>query len=77
MLVENIVQAISRDCMAEAMLRCNAAGYPVVLSVHDEVVSEAGAGSVEEFEGLITQVPKWGAGLPIACEGWRGVRYHK
>lgn len=39
-LVENIIQAISRDCLAESMLRLEAAGIPIVFHVHDEVICE-------------------------------------
>jgi DNA polymerase len=79
-LVENIVQALSRDLMAGALERCEE--HPVyipVLSVHDELVAEApmGTGDVKEFEALTAVVPKWAAGMPIAAEGWRGMRYRK
>ena len=49
-LVENIVQATARDCLAEAMLRIDKAGYKIVMHVHDEVVIEAptGFGSLKE-----------------------------
>jgi DNA polymerase len=79
-IVENEVQAIARDFMAAAMVRCEASGiYEVVLTVHDEIVAEAdlGVGSVRAFESLLTELPPWGAGCPIAAEGWRGLRYHK
>lgn len=79
-LVENIVQAISRDIMAHALLQCEAGGiYTPVLSVHDEVVAEAkiGQGDVHEFEQLLTACPKWAQGCPIGAEGWKGMRYRK
>jgi DNA polymerase len=80
MLVENVTQAVARDIMAEAILRCEEQGrYRVILSVHDELIAEADrrTGSVEEFESLLTTLPEWADGLPIAAEGWVGTRYHK
>ncbi|MCC2626581.1 MAG: polymerase [Thermomicrobiales bacterium] len=76
---ENVVQAIARDIMAEAKLRARAAGYPTILTVHDELVAEvpAGFGDVKEFEQILTRLPGWATGLPIAAEGWRGHRYRK
>jgi len=76
-LVENATQAVARDVMAEAMLRVDAAGYPPVLTIHDEVVSERAGGSVAEFEDLMVQPPAWAGGLPIAAEAWSGPRYRK
>lgn len=80
MLVENIVQAISRDLMAAALLRCEVSGiYTPILSVHDEVIAEAplGVGSVEQFEALLTELPPWAKGCPVGAEGWKGTRYRK
>lgn len=79
-LVENIVQAIARDIMAEAMMRCEESGrYVPVLSVHDELIAEGPLteGSVHEFERLVSECPRWASGLPIAAEGWSGFRYRK
>ena len=76
---ENIVQAIARDLLVEAMLRIEAAGYPIVLHVHDEIVCEVpiGFGSTEEFTRLMTRKPAWALELPIAASAWTGPRYCK
>lgn len=79
-LTENIVQAVARDILVAAMLRVEAAGYPVVLHVHDEIVSEIphGHGSIEEFEALMAQREEWFSGWPIRVSGgWRGQRFRK
>jgi DNA polymerase len=78
-LTENIVQALCRDIMAEAMIRVEAAGYPIILTVHDEIISEVrkGFGSLEEFNALLSQRPKWADGFPITADGWRSKRYRK
>lgn len=79
-LVENIVQAISRDIMADAMLRCEQSGtYQPVLSVHDELIAEAADndGDVAQFERLLTECPPWATGCPIEASGWAGFRYKK
>lgn len=80
-LTENIVQAIARDFMAEAMLRIEAAGaWQIVLSVHDELAAERDLKArvgLKEFKLLMEQIPSWGEGCPIAVEGWSGERYRK
>lgn len=79
-LVENVVQAMARDLMAEAMLRLEAAGYPVVLTVHDEIMAERkkhSGGSLAEFKALMEVVPIWSPGMPIKVSGFVDVRYHK
>ncbi len=79
LLAENVTQAVSRDVMVDGMFRVEEAGYPVVLTVHDEVLSEheVGFGSVDEFSTLLSVNPPWADGLPIAAAGWRGTRYRK
>jgi DNA polymerase len=76
---ENIVSGIARDLLAAAMLRVEAAGYLIVLHVHDELVCEVpnGFGSTEEFTRLMTRKPAWALELPIAASAWTGARYCK
>ena len=79
-LVENINQATCRDLLRFACINLERAGYPVVLHVYDEIVSEIpeGWGSIEEFERIVTTPPEWAREWPIkAPGGWRAKRYRK
>lgn len=79
LIVENIVQAVARDILVEAMMRAEARGYPTVMHVHDEGIFEVpeGFGDVKELEAVLAERPAWAADLPISWEGWRGKRYRK
>ena len=78
-LVESICQGIARDVMSYAALDVEDAGYDILTSVHDELISEReeGKGSIEEYEQLLTNIPAWAKGCPIDAEGWKGKRYKK
>jgi DNA polymerase len=79
LLVENIVQALSRDIMAGAMLRLENRGYPVILTVHDEVVCEVPNehGTLSHFDSLMAETPEWAEGCPVAVECFEAERYRK
>lgn len=76
---ENCVQGIARDIMANAMLNAENAGYPVVLTIHDEVVVEVekNQGDVKEFEAIICNLPAWAESLPLTAGGYRAERFKK
>jgi DNA polymerase len=78
-LTENIVQGLCRDLIADAMLRLEEQGYPVIASVHDEVISEVplGEGTVDEMVRIMCELPEWAKGFPLAAEGKESVRYGK
>jgi len=78
-IVENIVQAASRDLLAEAMLRLDNAGFAIVAHVHDEVICEVpmGESSVEEICSIMSESPKWSDGLPLDADGYECDFYKK
>lgn len=78
-LVENLVQAIARDCLAESLKRLNVAGYNIVMHVHDEVVLDVpiGEGSLEEVTEIMSQPIDWAPGLPLAAAGFECEFYQK
>lgn len=79
-IVENITQAHCRDILGFAMLNLEAAGYPIVLHVHDEATAEvlAGTGSIKIFESTMEIIQPWCANWPVkASGGWRGLRFRK
>lgn len=77
---ENIVQALCRDLLAYAMINVERGGYPIVLSVHDELVCETPDTpeySVAELEKLMCALPEWAEGFPLVAEGAELKRYAK
>lgn len=79
LLTENISQAVSRDCMAEAMFRTEDAGYRILITVHDELLNEkeTGTGSLQEFTALMSARPEWAPDLPLKVGSWTGKQYKK
>ena len=78
-LVENIVQGTARDLLAEAMLRVEKRGYPIVMHCHDEIIAEVpeGSGSVEEMCEVMAARPSWAEGLPLRADGYECPFYQK
>ena len=77
-LVENIVQAVARDCLAVAMDRLDAAGIAICFHVHDEVVVEAPEGSLWENVAEIMGRPiDWAPGLLLRADGYETRFYMK
>lgn len=71
-LTENITQAVARDCLAETVERLEAAGFPVVFHIHDEVVIDAALerANLEAVEAIMKQPPAWAPDLPLNADGW-------
>lgn len=78
-LVENVTQAVARDVLAEGMTAAEAGGYEIVLSVHDELITEVDEreGDAECLSYLMTRNPPWAEGLPLAAAGFECTRYRK
>ena len=76
-LTENVVQAIARDCLAEAIERLEAAGFPIVFHVHDEVVIDIkpyadNKAMLQQVVDIMKQPPAWAADMPLNAAGWVG-----
>lgn len=75
--VENIVQAIARDILAEAMMRLEKKRFNIVMHIHDEVVIESDSSSVEEVNQIMSLVPSWAPGLILDADGFESEFYKK
>lgn len=79
-IVENVVQATARDLMMNPLPKLESLGYQILLTVHDEVISEKeiNKGSVKEFCSILCARPIWtDEELPLEAKGWKGMRYRK
>ena len=68
--VENLVQAIARDCLAESMLALDQAGFNQMFTVHDEDVSEERTDRLKEMEEIMGRAIDWAPGLPLRADGF-------
>lgn len=79
-LIENCTQAFARDIMAYNMPAVDAAGYEIVLTVHDELLTETPddpSFTSDELATMMATVPPWAAGIPLAAAGFETTRYRK
>ena len=78
-LVENVVQAIARDCLSQAITHLEQAGIPVIFHIHDEVVIECNAdtATLDDVVRIISQPIPWAPDLPLGADGWVGQFFKK
>lgn len=78
-LVENVVQAIARDCLALTIEKLEAAGFPIVFHVHDEVVIDCpvSMANLDAVVRIMTEPIPWAQGLPLNADGWVGEFFRK
>ncbi len=77
-LVENIVQAVARDCLAMAMLRVDSHGYKIVMHVHDEIIIDAPEEvKAEDITRIMSESIAWAPGLPLKGDTYETFFYKK
>jgi DNA polymerase len=78
-LTENVVQALARELLVDAMFRFEERGFPVVMHCHDEIAVEHSDITKSLTEEIMAEPPDWAVklGVPIAVEAWVGKRYRK
>jgi DNA (cytosine-5)-methyltransferase 1 len=78
-LTENVVSALARELLVHAMFALEAAGYPIVFTVHDEIVVERADVAKEAIERIMSERPEWSVklGVPVKAKAWVGKRYRK
>lgn len=77
-IFENLVQRTARDILGEQILAIEDAGFPVLLHVHDEIITEVPIETpIESVTQHMNRAPEWAVGLPVACSGKEMYRYAK
>ena len=78
-LTENVASALARELLVHAMFALEAAGYPIVFTVHDEIVVEHPTIAKETLERIMSERPAWAEklGVPVKAKAWVGKRYAK
>lgn len=80
-IAENVTQSVARDLLAESIERLEANGFEILFHIHDEVVIDYGGDdadeALEKVYALMSEVPKWAKGLPMAADGWVGAYFKK
>lgn len=80
-IAENVTQSVARDLLAESIERLEANGFEILFHIHDEVVIDYSGGdadeALEKVYALMSEVPKWAKGLPMAADGWVGAYFKK
>lgn len=79
-VVENITQAVACDVLCNALFNVDRAGFEPILTVHDEILTEAPDDDAHDFkqlEAAMEILPRWAKGLPLAAAGFSSYRYHK
>ena len=79
LITENVVQALARDILVDAMFKCEQENLPVVLTVHDEILIESDRGDEKMLTQIMENKAPWvhEMQVPIAVETWSGERYKK
>ena len=78
--MENIVQAVARDCLAETIKKVTEAGYHIVMHVHNEIIVDVPKDDINALQSItdIMKVsPPWGQGLPLKGDGYETEFYKK
>ena len=78
-IVENIVQAVARDCLRESMFNVENEGYNIVMHVHDELILEVpkDRGGIDELNSIMCRPIEWAKGLPLNADGFECNYYMK